>query len=343
MKRVAIGIDLGGTKILGGIVDEAGRILAERRRPTPASEGPVVVLAAVRAVVEELLAEARTPGRLVGGPGGPLAPEPLPGVAAALGARAGERPTSQVIGAEPLEVVGLGLGIPGPVDAKRGRSRFSPNLPGFANTEIFPAFADLGLPLAMENDVRCHAWGERCFGAGRGVDDFLLVTIGTGIGSGIILGGRLYTGADGMAGEIGHIVMAPDGPPCGCGNGGCLEAVSSGRAIGRRASAAGLGESAQALFDRVAAGEPTAGALLEQIAADLGRGLATAVNLLNPGQLLVGGGVAAVGELLLGPVKRHYEASLMPVLRGSCPLLPAHLAEEAGVVGAAALHLIQPA
>jgi glucokinase len=304
MARVAIGIDLGGTKILGGIVDSEGRILAERRRPTPAQEGPEAVLMAVRAVVDELLAVTKK------------APD-----------------------GDPLEVIGLGLGIPGPVDAERGISRFSPNLPGFSNTPILPAFADLGLPLAMQNDVRCHAWGERCFGAGRSIDDLLLVTIGTGIGSGIILGGKLYTGGSGMAGEIGHIQLVTDGPLCGCGNRGCLEAIASGPAIGRRAQAAGLGASARALFDRAHAGDPEAGALLEEIAADLGRGLATAVNILNPGRLLLGGGVVAVGELLLGPVRRHYEAALMPVVRGYCPLLPAHLVEEAGVVGAAALHL----
>jgi len=148
----AIGIDLGGTKLLGALVDQRGRSLACVRRPTPVEAGPTGVFAAMRAAVDELLAAAH-----------------------------GQR------------VVGIGLGIPGLLDRERGLSLFSEIL-GWHGLAVLPEFTGYGLPAAMDNDVRCHTLGEFYFGAGRGCTDFALLTLGTGIGSGIILGGRLYRG-----------------------------------------------------------------------------------------------------------------------------------------------------
>lgn len=238
--------------------------------------------------------------------------------------------------AEGHEVVGIGLGIPGLQDSKRGLSINSANL-AWRNVEVFPQFTEFGLPLAMENDVRCHAVGEQHFGAGRGVSNFILLTFGTGIGSGIIIDGRLFQGSRGVPGEIGHITIAPDGPECGCGKRGCLEAMAGGKGIGRRARDAGLAPDARGLFALAAAGNPQALALLDQITRELGWGVATMATLFNPERIIIGGGIAEVGDLLFTPLRRYAEAETVPGIRGTYEVVPAALHEEAGTVGAAAL------
>ena len=295
MRRLAIGIDLGGTKLLGALVSEDGEVVASLRRPTPAAAGPAAVFAAMREAIETLLAQE------------------------------GDRP-----------LAGIGLGIPGPLDRERGVSVVSPNL-GWREVPVLPEFAGYGVPVAMDNDVRCHTLGELHWGAGRGCTDFALLTLGTGIGSGLVLGGELYRGAGGMAGEIGHVTLEPDGPLCGCGKRGCLEVLASGPGIARRALDAGVAASSGELFSLAAAREARALALVEAIARDLGRGISLYVNLLNLERVVVGGGVAAAGELLLAPVRRHVEEETMPGLRGRCALVPAALGETAGAIGATAL------
>lgn len=295
MDRCAIGIDLGGTNLFGGLVDGQGRILASRKRPTPVQDGPAGVFAAMKEMIRDLLAAA------------------------------GDRP-----------VLGIGLGIPGLLDREAGMSLFSPNL-GWENVPVRAQFDEFGLPVVMDNDVRCHAAGELHFGAGRGLKDFILLTLGTGIGSGIVLGGQLYRGPAGMAGEIGHIPLEPGGPLCGCGKRGCFEALASGKAIGRRAQEAGIASTARDLFALAAQGDPRALALVDRVAYDLGRGIATYANLMNPQRVIVGGGVALAGELLFAPLRRYAEAETMPGIRGTYDIVPAALGDEAGAVGAAAL------
>ncbi|MFZ5825311.1 MAG: ROK family protein [Bacillota bacterium] len=291
----AVGIDLGGTKLSGALVDRQGRILRSARAPTPAKGGPQAVFTAIRRLISSLIDQA------------------------------GDH-----------EVLGIGLGICGPVDAAAGLSIQSPNL-GWAQTPVLEHFRSFGLPLAMENDVRCHAIGELHFGAGRGVRNFILIALGTGIGSGIVLDGRLYGGPKGVAGEIGHIVLEPGGPLCGCGKQGCFEAIASGVAIGRRANEAGLGATARELFELAAAGNGQALRLVDQVAYDLGRGISTYINLMNPQRVILGGGVARAGALLFDPLRRYTEQETMPCIRSTYEILPAELGDEAGVVGAAAL------
>jgi glucokinase len=294
--RCAVGIDLGGTNIFGGLVDGNGELIATRKVPTPVALGAPGIFQAMREMIKELIG------------------------------RAGGR-----------RVVGIGLGIPGLLDRERGLSLQSPNIPWGANVPVLPAFTGFGLPVAFDNDVRCHAIGELHFGAGKGMKNFLLVTIGTGIGSGIVINGELYRGPAGLAGEIGHMMLEPGGPPCGCGKQGCFEALASGRNIGRRASEAGVAGSARELFAKGAAGDQRALALIDRVAYDLGRGISIYVNLMNPQRVIVGGGVCQAGDLLFDPLRRYAAEATMPGIRGTYEIVPAHFSDEAGIVGAAAL------
>lgn len=237
---------------------------------------------------------------------------------------------------EGRELVGIGLGMPGLIDRKRGLSVFSPNT-GFQNVPIFPEFAEFGLPVDVDNDVRAHANGELKFGAGKGCRNFILITLGTGIGSGIVLDGQLYYGPGSTAGEIGHITLEPGGPLCGCGKRGCFEAIASGRNIGRRAKEAGIAATSRELFEKAAAGDAAALALVDKVAYDLGRGISIYAHLMNPERVIVGGGVAQAGDLLFGPMRRYAEQESMPGVRGTYEIVPAVFGDEAGIVGAAAL------
>lgn len=314
MKRCAIAVDLGGTNCRAALVDGTGRILAEARRPTPVSGGPTAVLDVLADLTRTLKERAVREG---------------------------------------LEVLGAGLGIPGLVDSANGVSRFSPNLFWHDVPVVAPLREALGIPVFMENDVRCAALGERHFGAGRGLDAFLCVTVGTGIGSGIILNGRLYTGPRQMAGEIGHIFVAPDGPTCNCGRTGCLEAVASASALARFARQ-GLEEGAGGLLrvwseghpDRVdaalvaraaAEGDEWARSLLMRAGRYLGVGLAIAIDILGPMRVVVGGGLSQAGDLYLDAVREALFRHVMPPLAEGTELVPAACGPAAGILGAATL------
>jgi len=294
-ERCAIGIDVGGTNIFGGLVDGTGRLLTTLKRPTPVAQGKDGVFGAMRAMVWELLPKA-----------------------------------------EGRRVVGIGLGMPGLIDRKQGLSVFSPNT-GFRNVPIFPEFAEFGLPVDVDNDVRAHANGELKFGAGKGCRNFILITLGTGIGSGIVLDGQLYYGPGSIAGEIGHITMEPGGHLCGCGKRGCFEAIASGKNIGRRAAEAGIAQTARELFQKAARGDVRAAELVDRVAYDLGRGIAIYAQIMNPERVIVGGGVAQAGDQLFRPMRQYAEQESMPGVRGSFEIMPAVFGDEAGIVGAAAL------
>jgi glucokinase len=295
MARCAVGIDVGGTNIFGGLVDSTGRLLATQKRPTPVALGPAGIFGAMKTMIRELMAQA--------------------------GGR---------------QVVGIGLGMPGLIDPTRTISVFSPNT-GFENVPVVPEFAEFGLPVEMDNDVRAHTVGEMKFGAGKGYDNFILLTLGTGIGSGIVLDGKLYRGAKGVAGEIGHMTLQPGGPLCGCGKHGCFEAIASGRNIGRRAQEAGIAGTARELFQKAAAGDLRAAELVDQVAYDLGRGISIYAHLMNPQRVIVGGGVAQAGDLLFKPMRKYAEQESMKGVRGTYDIVPAVFGDEAGIVGAAAM------
>jgi glucokinase len=231
----------------------------------------------------------------------------------------------------------LCVGVPGLVDAD-GVMRFAANLPGLVELPLRKIFGErLGVPVVIDNDANVAAWGERCTGAGEGADDLLMVTIGTGIGGGIVLGGELYRGGHGMAGEIGHTVVQLDGEPCQCGQRGCWEKYASGTALNRIARDAGF-DSSEMVVARAAENDETALEVMSTFTRWMAIGLAGLVNILDPSVVVLGGGLIEAGDLLLTPL-RDWMGQLIEggEHRPPVPLLPATLGERAGAIGAALL------
>ncbi len=249
-------------------------------------------------------------------------------------------------------VVGIGIGAPGPLDAERGVIIESPNLEGFNNR---PLALDLAkrceLPVFLENDANAAALAESWIGAGRQARDLIVLTVGTGIGGGLILGGRLYRGSAFSAGEVGHMTIEPNGPVCACGNQGCLEVLASAPAIAARAR-----EKVQKGFETrmldLAGGDPAAISaetvslacdendpvalrVLEETGRYLGIGTANLINVLNPQLVLFGGGGARAGEFLLAPIRKEVERRSFAGLKACAEIGPCTLGDDAGLIGAA--------
>lgn len=310
---LAIGVDIGGTKILAGTVTSDGQIAAMARRPTPRHDADSVLETVAEAVRE--LADAAT--------------EPISGV---------------------------GVGVAGLVDRDRSRVYFAPNL-RWAQVPVRTLLeASTGLPVVVENDGNVAAWGEYRFGAGQGVSDMVLVTVGTGIGGGFVVDGRLFRGAHGAAGEIGHINAVPDGRPCGCGRNGCWEQYASGNALVREArslaadrrSEAGLllslgdgtpeGVQGHEVTEAARAGDPIAIEAFSNVGSWLGRGLADLAAVLDPEAFVVGGGVSESGDLLLASARQTLADKLIGQQNRPAPAVrSAQLTNQAGIVGAADL------
>jgi len=305
------GIDVGGTKIAGGVVDEQGKILATARRESPATDTD-----AIERAIEDVVAELRVDHA----------------------------------------IVAVGIGAAGFVDSRRSTVLFAPNLAWRDQDLKADLEGKLALPVVVENDANAAAWGEFQFGAGHDVDDLLLVTVGTGVGGGVVLDGALYRGAFGVGAEIGHMRVVPDGILCGCGNRGCFEKYASGSALVRsaRAAAREVPVLAADVLER-AGGDPDAitGPLVTDAARDgdtfaidqlaslgrwLGEGIASLAAILDPAVVVVGGGVSAADELLLEPARSAFRAQLTG--RGYRPMLEirrARLGNRAGLIGAADL------
>ena len=287
-------IDLGGTKILSLVVDMLGEVHGVDERPTEAHRGPDAVL---RRMVESLNAALREAGR-------------------------------------GLTLEAVGVAAPGPIDFEQGIVVEAPNLPGWSNVPVAELVADMtGCPTVLENDANAAAWGEFTLGAGRGSRHLVYLTVSTGIGGGLVLDGRLYHGANGGAGEIGHIPLVDDGPPCGCGAHGHLEALASGTAIARRAGevlarggapllaglAAGKPPSARLVAQAAAQGDADARAIMEEAGYYLGRGLTAVVNIFNPDHIVLGGGVMKSGDMVLRPAMAEVQAHALRLQRESGP------------------------
>ena len=256
-----IGVDLGGTKILAGVLDREGRIERETQRPTPISSTRDLL-----AGLEEMIAAVLEPG----------------GVAA------------------------IGVGIPGTIDQNKGRVEIAPNLP-LAEFDFRDWLHDrFGLPVGIDNDANAAAIAEWAVGAGRGTRHMIMLTLGTGVGGGLILDGRPYRGSVGAAAELGHIVIEHDGPPCQglCTGHGHLESLASGTAAGVAAREL-FGESATAhdLVREGRAGNDLAVAALRDIGRKLGSGIGSLVNIFNPELVVIGGGFGAAGDLVLEPAR----------------------------------------
>lgn len=308
---LTIGIDIGGTKIAGGVVDSNGKIRQRARVKTPlrGAEG------AEAAIIELVRKLAR-----------------------------GHRVTA------------VGLGAAGLIDATRSRVLLAPNL-GWADEPLRLAIeAEIDIPVVVENDANAAAWGEYRFGGAGSSNHLVCLTIGTGIGGALVLDGQLYRGATGVAAEVGHMTVEPNGRLCGCGNRGCWEQYASGNALVRaaRGLAAERRNEAQALLElgdgtpegvtgkdvteAARADDPVALAAFEFVAGWLGLGMATLTAVLDPGTFILGGGVSEAGELLLAPTRRAFLESLSGKEYRQVPAVTlARLGNDAGIVGAADL------
>ena len=303
-----VGVDLGGTKILVGVIGEDRRVLYEDQERS-AGQGQDQLLETLEREVREAL-EAR------------------PNVAA------------------------VGLGIPCTIDRKRGVAISAVNLP-IHNVPIRDLMRErLGIPVFIDNDANVAALAEHRFGAAKGTTDAVMLTIGTGIGGGVIIDGEVYRGATGAASEPGHMVIDFDGPPCqgNCPNHGCLETFASGTALARegRVAAEREPESAlgrvlaeggtidgKAVTDAANVGDPTALAVVAEAARRLGAGLSGLANIFEPDVIVLGGGVTkAVGELMIGPARDELRSRALPPMN-EVPVELAELGTEAGMVGAA--------
>lgn len=249
--------------------------------------------------------------------------------------------TRDLLGTAGSGVIGIGIGFGGPVDFADQSIVRSHHVAGWApGLRLGARFADeFGLPTLMDNDANCGGLGEAVFGAARGYDSAVYVNVGTGIGGAIILGGRVHHGAHSTAGEIGHTVVVPGGPLCTCDKHGCLEALSSGRAIGREGRAAGLGDvTGKEVGRRALAGDAVALRVVAQAGTWLGVSLGNLASLLDPDVCVIGGGVSDLGDLFLGPAREAFAATAMPAAAAT-PIVKAHFGYDAGVIGAAALLL----
>lgn len=306
-----MGVDIGGTKIAAGVVDENGEILAALKRLTPADD-PSRIGAAVVELVSSLRAD--------------------------------------------YDVRSIGIGAAGFIDAARETVLFAPNINWLDEPLAAKVAQHTGLPVIVENDANAAAWGEFRFGAGADVDNLLLVTVGTGIGGGLVHGSALYRGGFGVATEIGHLRVVPGGRPCGCGQTGCWEQYASGSALVGQAKAriARDDPAARALRARSAAssdivhgvditelaqgGDPMCVDLLTEIGTWLGEGIASLAAVLDPAVVALGGGVAAAGPLILEPAREAFEGALpAPQHRPHARIRLATLGNKAGLVGAADL------
>ena len=307
-----IGIDVGGTKILGGVVDEAGSVLATARTDTP-RQGGRVLTQAIADIAKELLVDHN--------------------------------------------VTSIGVSAAGFVSSDRQTMLATPNIADWNGVDLDYELTDLiGLPVIIENDANAAAWGEAKFGAGRNQAHMMMLTVGTGIGGGIVVNGALYRGAFGIAAEFGHIRVVPDGHLCGCGARGCFEQYASGNALLRHAreaisaspeiarnllsrgdgTVAGL--TGSAITEAAREGDPVALAAFTTTGQWLGTGIASLSVILDPACVVIGGGVIEAGEILLKPTREALERTMPFAGKHPYPqIIAAQLGNEAGLVGVADL------
>lgn len=313
-----VAVDLGATSLDVAITDLHVKVLAHESRPVDVAEGPTVILDLVNRMARQMLDQ---------------------------------------LGVSPGQVLGVGMGVPGPVDYRLGRTVSPPIMPGWNQFPIKDHLSEtFGCPAYVDNDVNIMALGEQFAGLGRHAENFIYVKIGTGIGAGIVVGGRLYRGSDGCAGDIGHIAVDGADVVCRCGNTGCLEALAGGPGIARRAREAARAGRAPLVADFLQShpdheltavdvgqlagkGDPGAIEVIRETGRLVGRVLASIVNMFNPSLVVIGGGVAQIGDILLAAIREA-------VYRRSLPLATRHLRIErsttdplSGVLGAAMLAL----
>lgn len=317
--RHIVGVDLGGTTVSVGVVPfDGGPILGMRSSPTEADKGPKFVVDRIVDLIREAMRDAQ-----------------------------------KEAGIADEAFVGIGLGSPGPLDRRTGTVIDTPNL-GWRNFPLRDLISNaVGLEAELDNDANAATLGEWWQGAGQGVSTLVGVTLGTGIGGGIVLDGKVFHGISDVAGEVGHMTIDSTGRRCNCGNYGCLEAYASGPAIAARA-VEGLrsgepsllpsmvrGElsriTAETVYEAIVAGDDYAKDVMRDTAKFLGTGIANLINILNPGMVVISGGVTRAGDRLLEPLKKEVRRRAFSHASDNCQIVTSSLGSMVGVIGAACM------
>lgn len=321
-KEYAIGVDLGGTNIVSAIINNQGEILSYLKVRTLAERGREATIKRIIETIHKNIVQFQST----------IAPN-----------------------GNGISIIGIGIGAPGPLDIKRGIIDFAPNLPGWRDVPLRKILKDeFNMKIVLENDANAAAWGERCFGVGQGVDNLVCFTLGTGIGGGIIIDGKIYHGNNYGSAELGHMTVNKDGPRCNCGNYGCLEAYSSATGIKNRIkSKVKSGTKSQflnldndkslesislkSIFEAARKGDKLTENIVEEAISYLGIAIANITNILNPKMVVLVGGMTNEGDKLLLPLreevkKRAFYSNYKPL-----KIVIGKLDGNAGVLGAAAL------
>ena len=306
--RYALAIDLGGTQVRAAVVDRLGKVLSRAAETTRADEGTDVVISQIVSLARKVQAQAGT-----------------------------------------SELAGAGISSPGPLDTQEGIALGIPTLKGFSDFPLRARLAEaLDLPIMLENDGIAAAVGEWRYGVGRGLNHLVYVTVSTGIGGGVVAGGRVLRGRRGMACHLGHMSFVAGGEVCFCGNRGCFEAYASGTAFTKRAIAAarvdastslgrdGSAITAPAVFEAAAVGDALARTLVDEEARLLGVGFASLAHIFNPDLIVMGGGLSQQFDMLKEAMLRSLKACAMPAFRDT-PVVKAALGVDSGLLGAASL------
>lgn len=308
-----LAIDVGGTKIIAAIISNNGKIMAKERFPTYAAKGPQYVIKRLLSAIDKLL-------------------------------------SLQNIGLSQLDSISIAAA--GAIDTNKGIITESPNLAGWSDIPLRDIVTEkYHINTFLLNDASAAALGEHRFGAGRGTNNLIFITVSTGIGGGIIIDGKLYAGTSGSAGEIGHMTIDVNGPKCTCGNTGCLETLASGTAVARDAigrvrqgEKSTLTEMVKGNLEEITAekvgiaaqsGDPLSMDVISGAANYLGVGMANIVNIFNPEIIVVGGGMAKLGDFLLDPVRQIVKERAFPISAQAVRIVTARLGDDAGIYGAA--------
>jgi len=306
--------DLGGTKMVIALVSPDGKIVDRHRQPTLAKDGPETVIQRLYSSIDLLLDK------------------------------------NNIL---PRQLDAMSLGIAGIIDTRNGIVDKAPNLPGWENLKLKDKIYDrYDVPVYILNESDAAALGEHRYGAGKGLKNIALITLGTGIGGGLVLDGKLFLGSSGSAFEIGHMVIKDNGPECGCGKNGCLETLASGTAISREARRRITEGETSMLLDMVKGsienitaekvheaakqGDPFSLRILAGASHYLGLGIINLVSIINTEMIIIGGSVARIGNLLIDPVRQMVKDKAFPLMVKKLKIVRARLGEDAGLAGAAA-------
>lgn len=315
--KYVIGVDLGGTNTRAAVIDKAGKIVGEGRTDSKAMEGLDATIGQIIFAIRAAVADS---------------------------------------GVDMSEIAGAGMGVPGTHKSEEGIVVWSPNFKDWNGVQLLAPIAEaIDRPVYMGNDANVAALGEYAFGAGKGAKCMVMFTLGTGIGSGLVINGKNWIGVTETAPEIGHHIILADGPRCSCGRYGCLEALARRDAIiDRAARKAHMGRDTSLvqksghdlryitpamIAEAALEGDQVAIETMDETGYYLGIGVANAINILNPDKVVIGGGIAQAGELLFGPIRRTVEVNALYAALQAVQILPAELGDDAGVLGGAALVL----